>query len=219
MVQAVDTLGQEVFFAPIGSLLRDGQYKDAMRAGLRLYGYTDNLRGLREPASLQRFVQATLHDAEPLGGGAARHLGYRAGFGGLQDQAAAQQQELGSRAPPDAVNLRHLWRMLDLLQLRGVHVAVVFPPVLGRELLYRGGPPAARAPYQDVVDELARRGVPMIALDDAAARDPAEFVNAGHLNDLGAQRYSRLLAQALNRTWEAAAPPAMRIRNAPSATS
>ena len=83
LVQAIDSLGQEVFFADARRMWADRQHRDALRAVLRLYGYSTNLRQLREPATLQRFVQATLYDADPVGGGAALHLGYRAGFGGF----------------------------------------------------------------------------------------------------------------------------------------
>ncbi len=217
MVQAIDSLGQEVFFAGARQLWADAQYHDALRAVLRLYGYTNNLRQLREPATLLRFVQATLHDVEPVGGGAALHLGYRAGFGGLQDQQSASQQEAGSLAPPDAVNLRQLWRMLDLLEARGVRIAVTFPPLLNRDVLYLSTATVEGAPYRANAAELRRRRIPLPALDAGAPRDAAEFVNAGHLNDRGAQRYSRLLAESLNAVWGADTPPAGRAARRPSA--
>lgn len=207
LVQPIDTLGQTVFFAPARRLWADGQYHDALRASLRLYGYTDNLRQLREPASLQRFVAASLGDVEPVGGGAAEHLGYRAGSGALQDLQAAQQQEAGSRAAPDEVNLRQLWRLLDLLAARGVDTRVAYPPLLGREVLYLTPDDPAAAPYQAIAAELQRRGVPVLRLDDGAPRRPSEFVNPGHLNDAGAQRYTRRLAQALKAS--PGAPAAM----------
>jgi hypothetical protein len=193
LVQSVDTLGQEVFFGGASALWAEGQYQDALRAAFRLYGYADNFRQLREPAVLQRFILALRNDVEPVGGGAARHLGYRAGFGGLQ--------EAGSLAPPSDVNVRQLWRMLDLLAARGVRVAVVFPPLLQRDVLYLSPARAEAAPYVSIAAELQRRGIPLIALDAGPPRDPAEFVNAGHLNDRGAQRYSALLGDALRRHW------------------
>jgi len=119
----------------------------------------------REPAVLQRFIRALHEDVEPVGGGATRHLGYRAGFGGLQDVQAARLQEVGSLAPPSDANLRQLWRMLDLLAARGVRVAIVFPPLLQREVLYRAPQRAEAAPYVAIATELQRRGIPLIALD------------------------------------------------------
>jgi hypothetical protein len=201
LVQPIDTIGQDIFFASTSGMWADGRYHDLLRASLHLYGYASNLRELREPGSLARFARATFHDVDPVGGAAAAHLGYRAGFGGLQDVQSARLQEVGSLGPPDAVNVEHLWRILDLLQRRGVRVAVVFPPLLNRDVLYLAGPPLARAPYLLIVDELSRRRVPMVALDAGPPRDPAEFSNAGHLNDRGAQRYSKLLGQALSRIW------------------
>ena len=202
LVQAIDTLGQDVFFAsPTTRMWTDGQYHDAFRAVLRMYGYSANLRQLREPASLQRFLKATVTDVDSVGGGAALHLGYRAGSGALQDREAAMRQDAGSLAPPDPVNLHQPWRMLDLLHSRGVQVAVVYPPLLKRDALYLSAATPEGAPYRAIAAELRRRGVPQIQLDAGPPRDPAEFVNAGHLNDQGAQRYSRLLAKSLHRIW------------------
>ena len=72
-----------------------------------------------------------------------------------------------------------------------------------RWLIYLNRTAREGAPYLAIVDELRRRHIPMIALDSGPPRDPAEFINAGHLNDRGAQRYSALLGQALNRIWGA----------------
>jgi hypothetical protein len=68
LVQQVDTLGQKVFFGNVRQMWRDEQYHDALRASFRLYGFSDNLSQLREPATLQRFVKATLDDVEPGNG-------------------------------------------------------------------------------------------------------------------------------------------------------
>lgn len=201
IVQAVDTLGQDVFFASRRDMLADARYLDAARATLRLWGYSANFRQMREPATAQRFFKASLGSVEPMGGGAALHLGYRAGTGALQDADAALRQEAGSRLPPDANNLQHLFRMLDLLAERAVRVAIVFPPLLNREVLYRAESTLASAPYLTIATDLRRRNLPMLALQTGAPPRPAEFVNAGHLNDRGAKRYSTLLAQDLNKTW------------------
>ena len=201
LVQVIDTLGQDVFFVSPARLWAEGQYHDAFRSVLRLYGYSANLRQMREPATLQRFLKATVGDIDPVGGGAAQHRGYRAGWGGLQDREAALRQDAGSLAPPDPVALRQLWRMLDLLQSRAVQVAVVYPPLLNRDVLYLSVSRPEGEPYRAIAAELQRRGVPQIPLDAGAPRDPAEFVNAGHLNDQGAQRYSRMLAASLQRIW------------------
>lgn len=204
LVQPVDTLGQEVFFASVPQMLADRQFHDALRASLRLYGYTDNLRQLREPAVLGRFVDALHRDIDPVGGGAALHRGYRAGVGALQDEQAARRQEAGSLDPPSPVNVRHLWRLLDLLAERGVVVAVVFPPLLNRDVLYRPSALPQAAPYAEIAAELRRRSIPLLALDGGPPRLASEFVNAGHLNDRGAQRYSLLLGQALASLWNRA---------------
>ena len=200
LIQRVDTLGQEVFFAPRGAMLQDGQYRDFFRASLHLYGFTDNLRQLREPGTLVRFARALREDVEPVGGAAATHLGYRAGFGGLQNAGAALRQETTAVNPPDAVNVDHFWRILDLLERRGVRVAVVYPPLLNRNVLYATpGRPEARA-YAAVVRELKKRNIPILDIGAKPSR-PDEFVNAGHLNDKGAQKFSREVGRALHELW------------------
>lgn len=199
LVQKIDTLGQDVFFAGAGRLWAEGQFHDAFRASLRLYGYSDNFRQLREPAVLQRFITALREDVDPVGGGAALHLGYRAGVGALQDDAAARQQEAGSTAPPSATNVRLLWQTLDLLAARGVKTVVVHPPLLNREVMYLTPELPQAAPYLEIARELERRTLPRIAPLRGVPREPADFVNAGHLNDRGAQRFSALLGEAIRQ--------------------
>lgn len=203
MVQSIDTLGQEVFFVRPQVLWDDDRPHDALRAVLRLYGYSANLKQLREPAMLIRFVQATLRPVEPVGGAAAEHAGYRAGFGGLQRADAALRQEAEAMLPPHAPNQRHVQRLLERLQARGVKVAVVPPPLLLRASAYFDTSPAA-APYRALGDTLRAQGWGPIALEAEPRRDPAEYVNPGHLNDQGAQRFSRLLGERLGAMWAGA---------------
>lgn len=199
LLQTIDTLGQDVFFAGARRLWADGQFHDALRATLRLYGYSSNFRQLREPAVLQRFLTALHSDVDPVGGPAAEHLGYRAGVGALQDDIAARQQEAGSTAPPSDVNVRRFWHTLDLLASRGVQIVVVHPPLLNRDVLYLTPQRPEAAPYLAIANELDRREVPRLAFDSGVPRVPTEFVNAGHLNDRGAQRYSTLVGRLLGQ--------------------
>ena len=208
LLQEVDTLGQEVFLADRARMMADGQVLDAMRATLRTWGYSANLRQLREPGTLQRLVAAVRGSVEPIGGGAAEHLGYRAGTGALQHADAAARQNAGSFAPPSEVNIRHLWRTLDLLSSHDVTVTVVYPPLLNREVLYLADSGPGALPFRAVATELARRGVRTVVLTDGEPRLASQFVNVGHLNDLGAQRYSRLLADSLKVVWTATVPMA-----------
>ncbi len=60
--------------------------------------------------------------------------------------------------------------------------------------------PAAR-PYLEIDRGLRARGYPVIALEPGMRRDPAEFINAGHLNERGAKRFSALLADELAVRW------------------
>jgi hypothetical protein len=97
-----------------------------------------------------------------------------------------------------------------------VTVAVVFPPLLNRDVLYLAPDSALSAPYLEIANTLRQRGIPLLSLDAGPPRDPGEFVNAGHLNDKGAQRYSALLGQALQRVWDERDTMAARQRQAVS---
>ena len=204
-LQEGDSLGYGVFFANRTELWDEHAYVDLARSWIRLWGFSDNFKELREPAKFEQFISATFHDVEPLGGGAQAHLGYRAGFGGLQNAEQAAMQEAGSKQPPNPVVLGYFWRCLDLLSSRSVNVVVTFPPLLNRDVLYISPADPASAPYLDVAAQIAARGIPMIALDPGGARSASEFVNAGHLNDRGAQRFSRMLAKQLGKIWPASA--------------
>jgi len=200
-LQPADSLGYEVFFADRATMLVMGEYRDLMRSLVRLWGFSDNLKELREPAKLERFIQASRGSVEPIGGGAAQFAGYRAGFGGLQDAAQMGMQEVGSKKPPDPARIDYLNRSLDLLRARGVRVAILYPPLLNRDVLYLTPDDAAAKPYLEVAQQLRARGMPLIGLEPGIRRDPAEFINAGHLNDRGAKRFSVLLAEQLAALW------------------
>ncbi len=200
-LQPADGLGYEVFFADRATMLEKGEYRDFVRSVLRLWGFSDNLKELREPAKLGRFIQASRGSVEPVGGGAAQFAGYRAGFGALQDAAQIGMQEAGSKAPPDPARIDYLNRSLDLLRARGVRVAVVYPPLLNRDVLFLTTDDAAAKPYLQVAQQLRARGIPLIGLEPGVRRNPAEFINAGHLNDRGAKRFSGLLAVQLEALW------------------
>lgn len=195
LLQPGDSLGYEVFFVE-PSLLKDGP-SAFLRSELRLWGYADNLKQLREPAKLIQFADALRRPVEPIGGGAAERKGYRPGFGDNQDAGQVARQEAGSTAPPSPKVVADFRVLLDLLEKRRVQVAVVFPPLLSRRVLYlEDGHPAA-APYRAVGRDLMARDIPIFALARNANFSASEFVNAGHLNDAGAQRFSAGLGRAL----------------------
>jgi hypothetical protein len=202
MLQAEDSLGYSVFFSdPIESLL-SGELRTALAASVRLWGFSSNLKGLREPGTLERFLAATVGDLEPWGGPAAQNLGYRAGEAqALQDREQLRRQDASTRSPPSPAVLAGLRRLLDRLQAIKVEVAVVYPPLLNRDVLFLAEGVPDAAPYLAISRELASRGIAQIRLGEPGDRDPADFANAGHLNRRGAGHYSTLLAAELGRLW------------------
>ena len=197
LLQGGDSLGYEIFFAD--KTLKESGLIGYLRTHVHLWGYADNLKQLREPAKLIQFGRALLGPIEPTGGGAAERLGYRPGFSAAnQDAEQVERQEAGSTAPPDGTVVADFWVMVQLLQQRGVSVAVIFPPLLTRSVLYITDDRPEAAPYRRIRNELAARGVPMFALESDVRMQASEFVNAGHLNDAGAQRFSAMLGEALS---------------------
>lgn len=195
LLQAGDPLGYEVFFG-YPSLGDEGP-EAVIRASVRLWGYADNLKQLREPAKLLQFARALREPVDPIGGAAAERQGYRPGFGEHQDAGQVARQEAGSTAAPDPDVVEDFLELVDLLMVRKVDVSVLFPPLMNRQVLYLEAAHPAAGPYLAVRRELAQRGVPMYAMASDRRMLPAEFVNAGHLNDSGAQRFSIALAHAL----------------------
>ncbi len=206
LMQAEDTLGYGVFFSDPAALLAERNVAGALTTTFRFWGYAGNLKELREPEKAGRFAQATFKPVEPVGGAASEFQGYRAGFGAGQFQNATQvaRQEETAIAPPSPVVAQSFLRILDLLRSRGVKVAVVLPPLLERDVLYLNDSLPSARPYLELAREIAGQGVPILVLDAGAPRDPLDFINAGHLNDRGAQRYSALLGQKLAALWNPA---------------
>lgn len=193
-LQEDDSLGYVEFLADRGALWASGRYRDWLGSYCRLWSYNENLRQLREPEKLLRFLEATVDEVEPVGGAAAAHLGYRAGFGAAQNEGQVIRQERAARQSPAPAVEAFFWRAIDILQSRGVQIFVTLPPLRDRPSAFIDQAPAS-APYRKLIDRLKRRGV--IVLTPVRGFSPSEFINAGHLNDSGAQRYSVELGRQL----------------------
>lgn len=193
-LQEDNSLGYVSFLADRSALWESGRYQEWIGSYLRLWSYSGNLRQLREPEKSLRLLEASVRSLEPVGGAAATYLGYRAGFGGAQNEAQAVRQENAAQQPPSPDIVAFLWRSIDILQSQGVRVFVTIPPLRDRPSAFVD-PNTAAAPYRAVLASLKQRDV--IVLSAAEGFLPSEFVNAGHLNDRGAQRYSADLGRQL----------------------
>jgi len=205
--QAQDSLHLGVFLADRDSLLEEGQYAALFSSWLRLWGYAANLKGLREPGSLQRFIAASLGPVEPWGGATEDNLGYRAGVRNKfqDDQQLRRQHALAAQAP-DPAQQRWLWRIIELLETRGVDIAVVYPPLLDRQVSFLGGRGAIARSYQAMAAELSARGIPQLTAGAHGPGNVVDFANAGHLNARGGKKYSRALARELRSVWDSYPP-------------
>lgn len=194
-LQEDNSLGYVSFLADRRALWDAGRYRDWLGSHLRLWSYSGNLRQLREPDKALRFVEASVRSLDPVGGAAAAYSGYRAGFGTAQNASQVAQQERAALHPPVPAVERFLWQTIDRLQSRGVQVFVTLPPLRDRLSAFVDPHPEA-APYRALLARLQQRGV--IVLPTPTGFGPDDFVNAGHLNDRGAQRYSAELGRQLS---------------------
>jgi len=186
-LQEDNSLGYVGFFADRAALWASGRYQDWLGSYLRLWSYSANLRQLREPEKVLRFIEASKQQLDPVGGAAAAHFGYRAGFGAAQNQAQTVRQEDAAQQPPAPAVVDFLWRTVDLLQSQGVRVFVTIPPLRDRDSAFFK-PGTTAAPYRTLLTHLQQRGVTLLPAPTGYV--PADFINAGHLNNAGAQRYS-----------------------------
>jgi len=193
-LQEDDSLGYVGFLADRRALWETGRYREWLGSYLRLWSYSGNLRQLREPDKALRFIEASVRSLDPVGGAAALHLGYRAGFGAAQNRTQLVRQETAAQLPPAPGVEAFLWRTIVLLQARGVRVFVTIPPLRDRPSAFFDASPAA-APYRALLARLRQAGASVLPI--ATGYAPAEFVNAGHLNNRGAQRYSAELGRQL----------------------
>jgi hypothetical protein len=193
-LQAENSLGYVGFLADRGALWDAGLYRDWLGSHLHLWSYSANLRQLREPDKLARLLHASFSEVEPQGGAAALHLGYRAGFGGTQNTEQGLRQERAARLPPVVYAEQFLWGLIAQLESSGVRVLVTVPPLRDRvSAFYRDTPEAE--PYRILLARLRQRGVTILPAPVGYA--PAEFIDPGHLNDTGAQRYSEELGRQM----------------------
>jgi len=193
-LQEDNSLGYVDFLADRAALWESGRYQDWLGSFLRLWSYSGNLRQLREPDKALRFIAASSRQIDPIGGAAAVHLGYRAGFGATQNAAQVVSQENAAQQPPAPRVEKFLWRAIDILQAQGVCVLVAIPPLRDRPSAFVDTSPTA-APYRHLRARLQEHGV--IVLPAPVGYEPADFINAGHLNDRGAQRFSAELGHQL----------------------
>lgn len=199
LFQDEDSLGYYGFFARRTDLWDDRLHAALFGSWLRSWYYSGNLRQLREPDKLGRFVQATFSEVEPVGGSAAHTAGYRKGrSGGFQSAEQLRAQEGATHAPPDPRMTRHLLDLVERLAGAGSRVHLIAVPMFERASAF--GPDVAAGPYADIVPALQARGARWLETPLSRALEAGDFADPGHLNDHGARVFSSSLGQAYART-------------------
>ena len=200
-LQRTGGLGYEVFFDEPARLLAHGRYTDWLRSRIRLWGYTDSLRTLQEPAKLLRFIEASLSEVESWGGNARETSGFRAADEVTnQDAAEVVRQSRDMRhPPPDSEVLECFWGTIERLQDRNVTVNAFLTPSLRGANPFAGAAGGPESPYGQIKHELTARGVTILEFDVSDLMDGKFFANPGHLNRAGAVQFSRRLAAKLTQ--------------------
>jgi hypothetical protein len=201
-LQRTGGLGYEVFFDEPARLLAHGRYTDWLRSRIRLWGYTDSLRTLQEPAKLIRFIEASFGEVESWGGGARETSGFRAADEVTnQDAAQVDRQNRNTRhPPPDPEVLECLWATIEQLQAINVAVNVFLTPSLRGANPFAGAAGGPGGPYARVKNELLARGVKILEFDVGDILAGKFFANPGHLNRAGAVEFTSRLAAVLKAT-------------------
>ncbi len=189
--QRVGGLGYEVFFDDRARLLAHDRHRDWLRSVLRLWGYSDSLRTLQEPAKLIRFVQATFGEVASWGGNAKDTAGFRAADEAMnQDEAQVRVQSAATHRAPDSEVLECFWASVARLQTAGASVTVMFMPTMLGANPFDAATAGPGDPYARVRRELMSRRIRVLGLDLAEFADARYFANAGHLNREGAERFT-----------------------------
>ncbi|MEQ1592404.1 MAG: hypothetical protein ABL892_08450 [Thiobacillaceae bacterium] len=194
-LQEDNSLGYSSFFSDPNTLWQNRRYGEWIGSYFRLWSYSANLRQLHEPEKASRMIEATLHSLDPVGGSAAQNDGYRAGFSAAQNDTQASRQEISAQLQPSLGVLPYLWLTLAALEQKNVRVIIFIPPLRDRPSAFFDPSPSA-APYRRLLEQLKQRGISVLRTSSIPYA-PSEFVNAGHLNDRGAQRYSAWMGEQL----------------------
>lgn len=193
--QRVGGLGYEVFFDTRERLLDHERYRDWLRSVLRLWGYSDSLRTLQEPAKLIRFAQATIGDVESWGGNALETRGFRAADAVMnQDEAQTKIQEASESKVVDSAVLECFWAATASLQRAGATVAVIFMPTLRGYDPFTATSGTQEDSYHNVRQKLGEAGIRVLDVHASSVRAARYFANAGHLNRKGAERFTTLVS-------------------------
>lgn len=201
LFQDEDSLGYYGFFASRSDMLEHGFYGALFGSWLRTWYYSSNLRQLREPEKLLRFMSATVSDIDPVGGSAEQTRGYRKGIsGGFQTREQLRAQEAGTRAPPDPRMVKALGALVERLVSSGSRVHLVAVPMFERASAF--GPAAAPSEYSKVLSLLEARGARWLEVPLTQALQPEHFADPGHLNDGGAVLFSSALGKAWRKVTE-----------------
>jgi len=194
-----DQLNYSVYFANRWELFNSNEYRILFSTVLRLWGYADNLKGLREPGRFRDFILATVSDREPWGGALSDNLGFRAKKGRLDDSKVRSPLTAVNEPLLNPVSLSYFYRMIDKIQSRGLKIAVFFPPLHHRKTAFEEFRESEQ--YQRVLGYLRERKIPVITTSPELKFNSGDFVNAGHLNVFGAEKFSRELAKWIKKAW------------------
>lgn len=195
-----DSLNYSVFFADRSEMAVNGEFYELLSSLFRLWGFSTNLKGLRDPARMKDFIAASFSDREPWGGSVLSNLGYRAKRDKLTVAEINKSTNQISTPRLSSLARKYLLDTLERLISDGVRVGVFFTPKYRQRNEFERGKEGSRA-YRRLLGDIQTRGVKLLHITDMEKYGPELFSDPGHLNDLGSRRYSSALADAMRNQW------------------
>lgn len=194
-----DDLNYSAFFADRFDALIFHEPKVVLESFFRMWGYSDNLKGLREPGRMRDFLIATVADREPWGGSVSINLGYRAMESTLSDKQA-ESAFVASKYPTlEPSSVGYFFKAVDELLKNNIKVGVFFTPQ------YRHGNAfedvRENDEYQGILKRLQKNGVEIFKTTNDTGYSAIDFSDPGHLNKTGAEKFSKELSAVIQQRW------------------
>lgn len=190
-----EELGYSVFVLDKSQAWQLGDYAAWRDSWFRLWGFANNLKGLREPQKMIQWFQASTGELAAWGGELNTNQGFRAKQGVLSE---AQQQAVSSElatTPLDVTAYQYFISAIKEWRDHDVAISVFFPVVFANGEVISVQQGFTEFDFKRLKTDLSRLGVRFLNSPKAASYGAEDFFNPGHLNVTGAEKYSQWLAQ------------------------
>jgi len=196
-----EQLGYSIFFGDRKEMWNQQDFHWLLASIFRLWGFSPNLKGLREPDKLQKFIKASFSQVEAWGGDVTTNKGFRAEEGILSVKEQHNTEDFKNTMVLDNRAINYFMKIINDLKNQDIEVAIFYP------LVYKNGKviPVSELFEPDdlqlITDFLKKKNIRFISdieTDDFTFND---FFNPGHFNSKGAEKFTRKLITRLMNEW------------------